>query len=151
MTTYASDVQRLSNWLKYEEEAGSGTTREVLAKSATNATLTGSVLDSTGQLVVAATLADATYILIDDLTRPAAAECSRDLLNRAASAEHAGDIGCARFVRRHDVRDGLVARFGIHQPLGFLVAIENGNQEDRFVAHAFLLRVFRLILHSFTI
>lgn len=80
MTTYASDVQRLSNWLKYEEEAGSGTTREVLAKSATNATLTGSVLDSTGQLVVAATLADATYILIDDLTRPAAAEYTKVLV-----------------------------------------------------------------------
>ena len=80
MTTYASDVQRLSNWLKYEEEAGSGTTREVLAKSATNATLTGSVLDSAGQLVVAATLADATYILIDDLTRPAAAEYTKVLV-----------------------------------------------------------------------
>lgn len=80
MATYASDVQRLSNWLKYEEEAGSGVTREVLAKSATNATLTGSVLDSTGQLVVAATLADATYILIDDLTRPAAAEYTNVLV-----------------------------------------------------------------------
>ena len=80
MATYASDVQRLSNLLKYEEEAGSGTTREVLAKSATNATLTGSVLDSTGQLVVAATLADATYILIDDLTRPAAAEYTKVLV-----------------------------------------------------------------------
>lgn len=80
MATYASDVQRLSNWLKYEEEAGSGTTREVLAKSATNAILTGSVLDSTGQLVVAATLADATYILIDDLTRPAAAEYTKVLV-----------------------------------------------------------------------
>lgn len=80
MATYASDVQRLSNWLKYEEEAGSGTTREVLAKSATNATLTGSVLDSTGTLVVAATLADATYILIDDLTRPAAAEYTKVLV-----------------------------------------------------------------------
>lgn len=80
MATYASDVQRLSNWLKYEEEAGSGVTREVLAKSATNATKTGSVLDSTGQLVVAATLADATYILIDDLTRPAAAEYTKVLV-----------------------------------------------------------------------
>lgn len=80
MATYASDVQRLSNWLKYEEEAGSGVTREVLAKSATNATLTGSVLDSTGLLVVAATLADATYILIDDLTRPAAAEYTKVLV-----------------------------------------------------------------------
>lgn len=80
MATYASDVQRLSNWLKYEEEAGSGVTREVLAKSATNATLTGSVLDSNGLLVVAATLADATYILIDDLTRPAAAEYTKVLV-----------------------------------------------------------------------
>lgn len=77
MATYASDVQRLSNWLKYEEEAGSGVTREILLKSAVNATLTGSVLDSTGALVVAATLADATYILIDDLTRPSAAEYTK--------------------------------------------------------------------------
>lgn len=80
MATYASDVQRLSNWLKWEEFPDSGTTREVLAKSATNATITGSVLDSTGQLVVAATLADATYILIDDLTRPSAAEFTKVLV-----------------------------------------------------------------------
>lgn len=80
MAIYASDVQRLSNWLKWEEFPDSGTTREVLAKSATNATLTGSVLDSTGQLVVAATLADATYILIDDLTRPSAAEFTKVLV-----------------------------------------------------------------------
>lgn len=80
MATYASDVQRLSNWLKYEEEAGTGVTREVLAKSATNATLTGSVLDSTGQLVVTATVADATYILIDDLTTPASAEYANVLV-----------------------------------------------------------------------
>ena len=58
----------------YEEEAGSGVTREVLEKADVNATITGSVLDSTGKLVLAATLADATYILIDDLTRPSAAE-----------------------------------------------------------------------------
>jgi len=80
MATYASDVQRLSNWLKWEEFPDSGTTREVLAKSATNATLPGSVLDRTGQLVVAATLADATYILIDDLTRPSAAEFTKVLV-----------------------------------------------------------------------
>lgn len=80
MAIYASDVQRHSNWLKWEEFPDSGTTREVLAKSATNATLTGSVLDSTGQLVVAATLADATYILIDDLTRPSAAEFTKVLV-----------------------------------------------------------------------
>lgn len=80
MAQYAADVQRLSNWLVYEEEAGSGVTREVLLKSAVNATKTGSVLDSTGALVVAATLADATYILIDDLTRPAAAEYTKVLV-----------------------------------------------------------------------
>lgn len=74
MPHYAAEVQRLSNWLKYEEEAGSGVTREVLLRSAVDATITGSVLDSTGKLVVAATVADATYILIDDLTRPAASE-----------------------------------------------------------------------------
>lgn len=81
MATYASDVQRLSNWLKYEEEAGTGVTREVLAKSlVTDATITGSVLDSAGKLVVTATVADATYILIDDLTRPAAAEYANVLV-----------------------------------------------------------------------
>ena len=80
MAQYAADVQRLSNWLVYEEEPASGVTREVLLKSAVNATITGSVLDSTGKLVLAATLADATYILIDDLTRPAAAEYARVLV-----------------------------------------------------------------------
>lgn len=74
MATYASDVQRLSNWLKWEEFPDSGTTREVLLKTAVDATITGSVLDSTGKLVVKATLADATFIMIDDLTRPSAAE-----------------------------------------------------------------------------
>lgn len=81
MAQYAADVQRLSNWLKYEEEAGSGVTREVLAKSVvTDATITGSVLDSAGKLVVAATVTDATYILIDDLTRPSAAEFTNVLV-----------------------------------------------------------------------
>jgi len=80
MAIYASDVQRLSNWLKWEEFPDSGTTREVIAKTATNATLTGSVLDSNYQLVVAATLADASFILIDDLTRPSAAEFTQALL-----------------------------------------------------------------------
>lgn len=80
MAIYASDVQRLSNWLKWEEFPDSGTTREVLKKTAVNATLTGSVLDSTGKLVVKATLADATYIMIDDLTRPSAAEFTEVLV-----------------------------------------------------------------------
>ena len=80
MAQYAADVQRLSNWLFFEAFPGTGVTREVLDKSAVNATITGSVLDSTGKLVVAATLADATYILIDDLTRPAAAEYSKVLV-----------------------------------------------------------------------
>ena len=73
-TTYAADVQRLSNWLKWEEFPDSGTTREVLQREDVNATITGSVLDSDGKLVVKATVADATYILIDDLTRPSAEE-----------------------------------------------------------------------------
>lgn len=81
MATYANDVQRLSNWLKYEEEAGSGVTREVLSRaSVTDATITGSVLDSKGKLVVKATVADATYILIDDLTTPAQAEYKQGVL-----------------------------------------------------------------------
>lgn len=81
MAKYAADVQRLSNWLVFEDEPGTGVTREVLSKSAvTDATITGSVLDSTGKLVVAATLSDATYILIDDLTRPSAAEYANVLV-----------------------------------------------------------------------
>jgi len=80
MTVLASDVQRLSAWLKYEYDPASGVTREVLQKSAVDATITGSVLDSTGKLVVAATAADATYILIDDLTRPSAAEFTQVLV-----------------------------------------------------------------------
>lgn len=81
MATYARDVQRLSNWLKYEEEAGTGVTREVLPKTmVTDATITGSVLDSKGKLVVADTAADATYILIDDLTTPASEEYNNVLV-----------------------------------------------------------------------
>lgn len=99
MAQYAADVQRLSNWLVYEEEAGSGVTREVLLKSAVNATITGSVLDSTGALVVAATLADATYILIDDLTRPSAAEYSRVLVLARGHAK----VGKAKLVFGSDV------------------------------------------------
>lgn len=80
MAIYASDVQRLSNWLKWEEFPDSGTTREVINKSQTNATITGSVLDSNYQLVVAATVGDAKFILIDDLTRPSAAEFTKALV-----------------------------------------------------------------------
>lgn len=99
MAQYAADVQRLSNWLVYEEEAGSGVTREVLLKSAVNATKTGSVLDSTGALVVAATLADATYILIDDLTRPSAAEYPRVLVLARGHAK----VGRAALIFGSDV------------------------------------------------
>lgn len=99
MAQYAADVQRLSNWLFFEEEAGTGVTREVLLKSAVNATITGSVLDSTGKLVLAATLADATYILIDDLTRPAAAEYARVLVLARGHAK----VGKAALVFGTDV------------------------------------------------
>ncbi len=81
MAQYAADVQRLSNWLKYEEEAGSGVTREVVAKSlVTDATITGTVLDSDYKTVTAATVADASFILIDDLTTPASKEYKNVLL-----------------------------------------------------------------------
>lgn len=82
MTVIATDVQRLSNWLKYEYDPSSGVTREVLEYSAVSptATITGSVLDANGALVVAATLANATYILIDDLTRPQASEYDKVLV-----------------------------------------------------------------------
>lgn len=82
MAVIATDLsQRLSNWLKYEYDPSSGVTREVLAKSAvTGATYSGSVLDSTGALVVTATVADATYILIDDLSRPSAAAFTQVLV-----------------------------------------------------------------------
>lgn len=78
MPVIATDSsQRLSNWLKYEYDPSSGLTREVLSKAAVlagGALYSGSVLDSNGVLVVTATVADATYILIDDLSRPSAAE-----------------------------------------------------------------------------
>lgn len=83
MAVIATDLsQRLSNWLKYEYDPSSGVTREVLAKSAITggAIYSGSVLDSTGALVVTATVADASYILIDDLSRPAAASFTRVLV-----------------------------------------------------------------------
>lgn len=99
MAQYAADVQRLSNWLFFEEELGTGVTREVLLKSAVNATITGSVLDSTGKLVLAATLADATYILIDDLTRPAAAEYARVLVLARGHAK----VGKAALIFGSDV------------------------------------------------
>ena len=75
--------QRLSNWLKYEYDPSSGVTREVLSKAtvlAGGALYSGSVLDSNGALVVTATVADAKYILIDDLSRPSAAEFTQCLV-----------------------------------------------------------------------
>lgn len=102
MAIYASDVQRLSNWLKWEEFPDSGTTREVLKKTDVNATLTGSVLDSTGKLVVKATLADATYIMIDDLTRPSAAEFSEVLVLARGKAK----VGKRALVFGADVLEG---------------------------------------------
>lgn len=76
MPVIATDLsQRLSNWLKYEYDPSSGVTREVLSRAtviAGGALYSGSVLDSAGALVVTATVADATYILIDDLSRPSA-------------------------------------------------------------------------------
>lgn len=84
MAVIATDLsQRLSNWLKYEYDPSSGVTREVLAKSAVlagGATYSGSVLDSNGVLVVTATVADATYILIDDLSRPSASQFTQCLV-----------------------------------------------------------------------
>jgi hypothetical protein len=100
MAIYAADVQRLSNWLVYEEEAGSGVTREVIAKSlVTDATITGSVLDANGKLIKASTLANATYILIDDLTRPSAAEYANVLVLARGHAK----VGKAKLVFASDV------------------------------------------------
>jgi len=102
MAQYAADVQRLSNWLKYEEEAGSGVTREILAKTVvTDATITGSVLDSAGKLVVKATVADATYILIDDLTTPA----SKEFKNVQVLARGHAKVGGRALVFGSDVLD----------------------------------------------
>lgn len=71
MPIIATDVQRLSSWLKHEYEPSSGVCREVLPREdvAATATITGSVLDSTGALVGVANAADATFILMDDLTK----------------------------------------------------------------------------------
>lgn len=68
MPVIATDVQRLSSWLKHEYEPSSGVCREVLPKEDVNATITGSVLNASGALITTATAADATYILMDDLT-----------------------------------------------------------------------------------
>lgn len=86
--------QRLSNWLKYEYDPSSGVTREVLDKAtvlAGGALYSGSVLDSDGALVVTATVADATYILIDDLSRPSAAEFTQCLVLARGYAKVADD------------------------------------------------------------
>lgn len=94
MSVIATDVsQRLSNWLKYEYDPSSGVTREVLVKAtvlAGGALYSGSVLDSNGVLVVTATVADATYILIDDLSRPSAAEFTQCLVLARGYAKVAG-------------------------------------------------------------
>lgn len=83
MPVIAQDLsQRLSNWLKYEYDPSSGVTREALAKSAITggALYSGSVLDATGAFVTAATAANATYILIDDLSRPSASQFTQVLV-----------------------------------------------------------------------
>jgi hypothetical protein len=128
MPHYAADVQRLSNWLKYEEEAGSGVTREVLQKSAVNATITGSVLDSTGKLVVSATAADATYILIDDLTRPAAFEYNQVLVLARGHAK----VGKLALIWGADVTDANKATaFG-------KLAAKNIFAVDQIIPYAFV-------------
>lgn len=95
MTVIATDSsQRLSNWLKYEYDPSSGVTREVLDKAAVlagGALYSGSVLDSDGVLVVTATVADATYILIDDLSRPSADEFTQCLVLARGYAKVADD------------------------------------------------------------
>lgn len=83
MAVIAQDLsQRLSNWLKYEYDPSSGVTREALAKSAITggAIYSGSVLDATGAFLTAANAANATYILIDDLSRPSAASFTQVLV-----------------------------------------------------------------------
>lgn len=83
MPVIATDLsQRLSNWLKYEYDPSSGVTREALAKSAITggALYSGSVLDATGAFVTGATAANATYILIDDLSRPSASQFTQVLV-----------------------------------------------------------------------
>lgn len=81
MTIVATDRARLSNWLKHVEAPSSGYCFETLAKSAVPAgAVSGSVLDDDGALVLAATTADATYILMDDLNDPATALKTRVLV-----------------------------------------------------------------------
>ena len=71
MPIIATDVQRLSSWLKHEYEPSSGVCREVLPRAdvAPEATITGSVLTADGTLVGVANAADASCILMDDLTK----------------------------------------------------------------------------------
>lgn len=82
MPVIATDTQRLSSWLKHEYEPSSGVCREVLDRDeiGSNVTVTGSVLDSDGVLVGVANAADATYILMDDLTKASASQFSQVLV-----------------------------------------------------------------------
>jgi len=110
---------RLSNWLKYEYDPSSGVTLEALQKSAVNATVSGSVLDSTGALVVHATIADATYIMIDDLTRPSASQYSQVLVLARGYAK----VAPAALTFGSDVTSGDITAIMTHLALKNIFAV----------------------------
>lgn len=122
MPTIATDVQRLSDWLKHEYEPSSGITREVAAKAdVTGATITGSVLDSNYDLVVTATAADAKYVLMDDLTSAASAQFTKVLLLARGPAKVNADKLVFGTITAPAIVTALAALkvLGIHADEGF--------------------------------
>ncbi|MBN42003.1 MAG: hypothetical protein CL573_00705 [Alphaproteobacteria bacterium] len=119
MPLIATDTQRLSSWLKHEYEPSSGVCREVLPRAdvAPTATVTGSVLDSTGALVGLANAADATFILMDDLTKASSDQFTQVLVLARGPAK----VGRESLVFAADMTDaaretvyGVLAAKDIH-------------------------------------
>lgn len=110
MTVIATDTQRASNWLKHVYDPSSGYCFETLAKADILPVdaKSGTVLDAAGDIIAAATLANATYILVDDLTSEETAhktrvlvlargpaKVAREALIFAADVDTAGEVDTA--------------------------------------------------------
>ncbi|WOZ57475.1 head decoration protein [Pseudomonas phage vB_PseuGesM_254] len=81
MGIIATDVQRIGNWLKHEYEPSSEYCREVVNVTIVKPRMTtGSVLDASGALVTKANIANAKYILMDDVDQNVPAGVSKRLV-----------------------------------------------------------------------